>query len=330
VSLSIVSNGSPVAIGGVKLVAASATDLENCKFWNDRGSRKASQSDETAVTLEVGTTAKTVAELYFEATGENFHDRFGLEAIGMTADAPANEIDVYLSGNTDSVDYSAPTTKIFVCGQVPQEVWSYGAGVADGSAYSGAFKAQRKDSLGSIAAADGDLANIQMDSDGWVRAVVKGLAGPGASAEQFGGFPVVGMCRTSDRGAIGPTEGAVLTMSSLAKLISLPYAIPQLTWSSVTTFTSGGGHASTLAKAAGGSGVRHYVTSIMLADKGGAAPAGLHVEVKDGTTVIAVLTPGDKVSLPTPLRFSANTDINLDPSAAHDMAITLVGYSAGE
>lgn len=344
------SNGSPVAIGGVKLVAASATDLDNCKFWNDRGSRKAAQSDETAVTLEVGTTAKTVAELYFEATGENFHDRFGLEAIGMTADAPANEIDVYLSGNTDSVDYSAPTTKIFVCGQVPQEVWSYGAGVAGGSAgdptlaelahaedsaHTSGDKgmmllAIRKDSAGTLASADGDYAPLQVDSEGAFRGIVKGYGQPGVSAEQYPGFPAVGMARSSDRGALGPTEGGVFTMSLLAKLINLPYALPGLTWSAATaqiTTTN-----ETTLKAAGGAGIRHYLTSLAIVNTGGAVASGSHVTVLDGSggTVLWAGQIDQAYTFPVPLRGSANTALIVKCSAAGDTRVSGAGYSAGE
>lgn len=188
----------------------------------------------------------------------------------------------------------------------------------------------RKDYPGTLAGADLDYAPMQFDADGWQRVVAKGAGVPGLGAEQYGGFPVGGRAASSDRSALGVTEFGCVTMSLLAKLINLPYALPGMTWQAVLTFAAAS-HASTAIKAAGGSGVRHYVTSIVIADVGGAAwPTGTYVEIKDGTTVVAVGTIGQVLHFPVPLRFSDNTAINIDPSAGVDIKVTAVGFSAGE
>ncbi len=169
-----------------------------------------------------------------------------------------------------------------------------------------------------------------MSPDGWFRGVVKGAGIPGLGAEQYGGFPVGGRAASSDRGALGITEFGCFTMSLLAKIINLPYALPGATWSAATaqiTTTN-----ETTLKAAGGAGVRHYLTSLAIVNTGGAFSSGSHVTVLDGSggTVLWAGGLDQAFTFPVPLRGSANTALIVKCSAAGDTRVSGAGYSAGE
>lgn len=426
-SLSIVSNGSPVAIGGVKLsVASSTVNLTNCRFYNDRGGRLYGRASEAAVTLVVTTTPTSIADLYFTATGQKWNERFGLDALGMAADAPSAVVNVYLSGNTDSVDYTAPTSKIFVCGQLPQEVWSYGAGVGAGSAgdsvevwktgtvATGTLTNTNDYIEGSCVGMAGIILeatavsttgpNIQVDCyiNGqwrqaelayrsvtgsawsfivnypalttsaviWVKVIpgatlfrivmYGGATGPhtivatpsaqpwnpaavlnggrmdipGSSSQDTAApssLTVVGAeGRSTDGTAVTSGRSARLLSTLLAKLVTMPYALPGQSWSAATaqiTTTN-----ETTLKAAGGAGIRTYLTSLAIVNTGGATASGAHVTVLDGSGGTVLWAGGidrDYV-FPVPLRGSANTALIVKCSAAGDVRVSGAGFTAAE
>ena len=126
--------------------------------------------------------------------------------------------------------------------------------------------------------------------------------------------------------AVANADRVNLIADLVGKLITLPYTMPEKMVSGHATNTDG---AETSCIVAGGAGVRTYMTTIVLANSSSTDGT---VAINDGTgsTKMTIPVPangGAPVTLPTPLRGTANTAWLFDPSAAMDtITCTMVGY----
>lgn len=108
------------------------------------------------------------------------------------------------------------------------------------------------------------------------------------------------------------------------------------TWNLVGT--SAANAAQTVTRAAGGAGVRTYLSSLVVSWSGGAAGAGARVDVLDGATVIhsdyvgaGSATQGSQaLTLTQPLRGTANTALNVTVTAAGTGVTTRVSSHGTE
>lgn len=114
-----------------------------------------------------------------------------------------------------------------------------------------------------------------------------------------------------DYTAVGNGDAADLLCTLNGKLVTSPYALPENLVSGATSAITD--TSDTQVIAAAGAGVRNYVTQILVTNSH--ATVGTVVEIKDGSTVLyrgyaAEDGGGFAVTLPTPLRGTANTAIN--------------------
>lgn len=151
------------------------------------------------------------------------------------------------------------------------------------------------------------------------------LSGPtGASALQVQGTvahdaaaannPVLGggYAVNAEPTAVANGDVARLVTDLVGKLIALPYANPENFVAGKTAAITDTTRTAVIA--APGAGVRHYVTHLLITNSH--ATVGTYVKVEDGTTEIyggyaAPAGGGFSVTLPVPLRLSANTALNV-------------------
>ena len=212
--------------------------------------------------------------------------------------------------------------------------------------------AVRQDTLASNTSADGDYTWLKTTSAGRLytstaidTALPAGtnnigdvdvLTLPGAAHDAaISGNPVriAGRALTSDYTAVAAGDTADLITSLLGKQVVLPYALPGASWSyaspaAVTDTTDD------VAQAAGGAGVRHYITGVQVFN--GHDTVGTEVVIKDGTTVLwrgwAEQTGGGcSAKFDPPLRGTANTAVNVaNITTGSSTYFNLQGYSAAE
>jgi hypothetical protein len=127
--------------------------------------------------------------------------------------------------------------------------------------------------------------------------------------------------------AVANDDISYLRTTTDGRVLVHPYGSPENIVSGAITNTDG---ASTAVIAAGAAGVRTYLTTISIQNS---SAAGVAVQIKDGTTVMAELwAPGGGgvvLNLPVPLRGSAATAWNVDAGAATTtIYATFVGYQS--
>lgn len=110
------------------------------------------------------------------------------------------------------------------------------------------------------------------------------------------------------------------------------YSIPELDWQYASAVTGIATAADTAAKAAGGAGVRNYVTGVQLQNNSATAT---EFQIKDGAatvlwrTVLAANSAPISVQFLTPLRGTAATALNVQAVTAASVVIAcLQGYAA--
>jgi len=136
------------------------------------------------------------------------------------------------------------------------------------------------------------------------------------------------IARNVDRAAVANADIAYATADLLGKQIVLPYAVPELFVSGLATLTSTS-DASVIA--AGGAGVRNYITSLSASNTSATA---VRVDFKDNVTTqisffVAASGGGAAQSFPIPLRGSANVAFQAALSAAvTDVRVSAQGYRA--
>lgn len=136
------------------------------------------------------------------------------------------------------------------------------------------------------------------------------------------------VARSSEPTAVASADRVALIADLVGKLITLPYANPENfvngTTSAITDTTS------TQAIAAQGAGVRTYITSITITNSH--ATVGTFVKVLDGSTIAwegycAAAGGGFCISLPVPLRGTANTAVNIQPvTTGANVIASVAGY----
>lgn len=165
--------------------------------------------------------------------------------------------------------------------------------------------------------------SLHVDADGDLQVDV--LSGPtGASAFQVHGTaahdaaaannPVLGggYAVNAEPTAVANGDVARLVTDLVGKLITLPYTNPENFVAGKTAAITDTTRTAVLA--APGAGVRNYVTHLLITNSH--ATVGTYVKIEDGTTEIyggyaAPAGGGFSVTLPAPLRLSANAALNV-------------------
>jgi len=140
------------------------------------------------------------------------------------------------------------------------------------------------------------------------------IVGDAAHDAAIAGNPVrlAGRALTADYTAVAAGDTADLMTDLNGRLVVRPYALPENLVQGVTAAITGTTVAEVLA--AGGAGIRNYVTSLTVTNSH--ATVGTLVEIRDGTTTVifrgyaAPAGGGFSVTFPVPLKGTANTAIN--------------------
>jgi hypothetical protein len=144
------------------------------------------------------------------------------------------------------------------------------------------------------------------------------------------GNPVLtgAVARTTEPTAVAAADLAQLMADLTGKLVTLPYCTPdQMVNAQITKTTT----AIQDVLAAGGVGVRNYVTSISASNT---SATGVRIDFSDGATIFAsffLAASGGGVShiMPVPIRGTANTAVRATLSAAvTDVRISVQGYKS--
>lgn len=146
-----------------------------------------------------------------------------------------------------------------------------------------------------------------------------GVAGAAAHDAAISGNPVrlAGRALTAHYTAVATGDVADLVTTLVGALVTRPFAIPEQDW--VYAAASGGivNTTDVAIAAAAGAGLRRYLTGISI--QNASATVATEVVIKDGSTVIwrgyvgtsALLNSAVSVVLPTPLKTTANTALNV-------------------
>lgn len=129
-----------------------------------------------------------------------------------------------------------------------------------------------------------------------------------------GVYPVAvgGYATNAEAPAVAHNDISRIRTDLVGKLLTLPYSIPETMVSGVTAVITGTARTELIAAQA--SGIRTYLTNILVTNA--QATVGTFVAIEDNTTTVYVgyAAPaggGFSVSLPVPLRGSANTAWNV-------------------
>ena len=139
--------------------------------------------------------------------------------------------------------------------------------------------------------------------------------------------------RSTERAAVASADVARLVCDLVGKLIVLPYANPENFLSGKTAAMTGTGDTTVIAGQ--GAGVRSYITTIIITNDH--ATVGTEVVIKDGATeLFRVYVPplngtagpnSIAITLPTPLRTTANTALNAaNITTGSNTYVAAVGY----
>lgn len=138
---------------------------------------------------------------------------------------------------------------------------------------------------------------------------------------------VGGVARSSDPSVVATGDRAQFITDLIGRLVTSPYAIPENFISGVTSAITGTSNTAVIA--AQGAGVRIYVTHINVLNTSATATL---VNIKDGTTTIytvsAPATSGQvSLTLPVPLRLTANTALNVNcATTSANVIVSASGY----
>lgn len=146
-------------------------------------------------------------------------------------------------------------------------------------------------------------------------------------------FPIALAARSTNITALANSNSSSWISTLLGVGITKPYSIPAADWTASVSLSTTG---STALQAAGGAGIRNYLTAIQFS--GNAALVANTIQVLDGVTVIwgphtiAAATALTQITFPTPLRTSAaaalNVQIGTTPVGA--LEVTGQGYQAAD
>lgn len=162
------------------------------------------------------------------------------------------------------------------------------------------------------------------------------VVGDAAHDAAIAGNPVriAGRAATSNYTAVAAGDTADLLATILGKLVNQPYALPGTTWSYASANGGVTDTADDEAKAAGGSGVRQYVTRVQAIN--GHATTSTEVVIKTGSTVLwrgwaQAAGGGAAATFDPPLRGGDNEAINVaNVTNSSQTYFNLQGYTAAE
>jgi hypothetical protein len=171
--------------------------------------------------------------------------------------------------------------------------------------------AVRDDTIGVFSGAEGDYEPLHTDANGRLYVNSQGAVAHDAAAA---GNPVqiAGEARSTERAAVASADAARLVTDLVGKLITLPYANPELFVKGKTAAITDTTRTAVIA--AQGAGVKLYITHIAVTN--GDTETGTYVKIEDGTTEIyggwaAANGGGFSYTLPVPLVLTANTALNV-------------------
>jgi hypothetical protein len=146
------------------------------------------------------------------------------------------------------------------------------------------------------------------------------------AADSGNPLKVGGRARTTSIAAVANDDRVDMICDAQGRQVVVPYALYESTLSGTATSTGTG---DTALIAAQGSGVRIYVTTIVVFNS---STTNTHVTIKDGTTALMVVPApgqgGSAINLPRPLRLTANTALNFASAASvTTMYCSAVGFS---
>lgn len=161
-------------------------------------------------------------------------------------------------------------------------------------------------------------------------AVTQPVAGDVASGSSDSGNPVKIGGKAINAEATAVTNGQRVNLVSdlVGKQIVMPYANPENFVAGVTAAITDTTSTSTIA--AEGSGVRTYITSILVTNSH--ATVGTFVKILDGASIVwegyaAALGGGFSQSFPVPLRCTANTAVNTQcVTTGANVIASIAGY----
>lgn len=193
----------------------------------------------------------------------------------------------------------------------------------------------RQDTLSSTTSADGDFCYPKYTAVGALHAAAAGVAAHDAA---ISGNPVrlAGRALTADYTAVAAGDTADLITTLLGKLVTVPYANPNQTWSYAA---ASGGIVNTTgvtAKAAAGAGIRNYITHVSVIN--GHATVDTDVQIRDGATGTVLWRGfakaaggGVSESFDPPLRGTANTLVEIaNGTTGSATYFNMQGFTAAE
>lgn len=149
------------------------------------------------------------------------------------------------------------------------------------------------------------------------------------------GVTQIGLDARSANPTAVATGGATRALATLlGKQVVYPYALPGSTWQYAGPTGGITDTADDAIQAAGGAGVRHYLTALTVVNSH--ATVGTEVVIKDGSTVIhrgyaAAAGGGYTLTFPTPLRGTAATALNVACiTTGSATVVSASGFSAAE
>lgn len=127
--------------------------------------------------------------------------------------------------------------------------------------------------------------------------------------------------------ATGDLVGWLMTMIGVG--VTKPFSLPEADWSYLNTLTT---TADTAVKAAGGTGIKHYVTAIQVQNTNATAT---QISIKSGTTAVftislpASMAEPRSIEFPTPIQTVANAALNIAcGTAGANVLVNMQGYTA--
>jgi len=126
-------------------------------------------------------------------------------------------------------------------------------------------------------------------------------------------------------------RGVDLLATIIGALVTKPYAIPEADWTYAGPLAGIATGSDTVVQAAGGAGIRRYVTGMQVQN---ASATATEFQIRDGTTPVwRTLLPANlgptNIDFPTPLRSTANAALNIQAVTAGAVVIVnLQGFTA--
>lgn len=193
--------------------------------------------------------------------------------------------------------------------------------------------------VGSIAAGDNNIGNVDLASAipagnnniGDVDVLTVNAQSAHDAAVAGNPVRIAGRAESTELTAVADGDTCDLMTDLNGKLVVAPYAVPERLVSGVTAAIATATNTSVIA--AGGAGVRNYVTAVLVTNSH--ASQGVLVTITDGAGGTALYrgyaAPGGggfAADLPAPLRGTANTAIFVTTDAAGSVYVSAAGYRA--